>query len=710
MPFDALPDYASDSLFLDEWTFQVTDEVSLDYEVFSEVDITDVGVDAYARHPSTEVLMCAYRFKSDGVLCFWTKHDGPFPLRLRAALSDPCVIKRAFNAAFERMITQHVLRIPTPIRNWRCTMVLAYSQSFTGGLDQVGEQLRLDQKYAKNREGKALIRMFCQPQKTTKNQPHVRRTRETDPDAWQRFCNYCQQDVIAEEAQFKRLSAYPMLLSEWELYEIDQEINDQGLPVNIAFITHADRMSQRRTKELNLALLRLLDPDVNPEDSKVNPNSTAQLLPWLQERGYWFNDLRAETVVKVLAESADPGNVLRTITPECRAALLIRQWSARTSIDKYAKLLMWADPTGWARHMFQFGGASRTNRWAGRGPQPQNLPRTPKSLEDLEAMQIIADIIAEGDYEALELWCDEPLEMLVGSARSSFQAPPGYVFDVCDLSAIESRVIGWLCGCIRLNKVFADGRDPYKDFGQDMYNCTYVQVTKKQRSNSKPAVLGAGYRLGGGRLENGKRTGLWGYAESMGVDITQEEANRMVMLFREKYPEIPQMWYALEAAVVHVIRTGEPRKTGPVTWSLESPYLIALLPSGRKMYYQYPEVEPFEMLSRRGNKYIKWQISYMAKSQTTHQWIRQESHGGLLIENLVQAIARDVLKEGLLRAWHAGYKIVGHVHDEIITLRKIGENMRSVEGLRYLMKKTIDWAPGLLLDAAGWSGRIYHKD
>lgn len=695
-------------------------EIIHDYETRGRPNLTVVGADRYFSHPETKPLMVAFRIDK-GPIEFWDHNDSVRPPRhFIEAISDPHVHKKAFAAQFERLAAKKLLKVDTGYRNWRCTMVKAFSQSFTGGLDDIAQQLLLPKQFRKDKEGERLIKLFSMPQKITKNQPHEWRDIRTDPEDWEKFCSYCRQDVVSEEALEKRLAPYPMPEDEWELYELDQEINDRGMPVNIKFVGKALEWANRRTEELKERLHDLTGVD--------NPNSRDQLLPWLQDRGYWFEDLRADTVQKVLNEG---GN---NLSNEAREVLLLRQWAARSSTAKLSKLLEWTGEDGNARYMFQFGGASRTNRWAGRGPQPQNLPRTPKMLESHEGKLIsdVVNLVTEGTYEDFEDWLNsldlkdtikndrlvkrrDLLEPLVGSVRSSFQVLQDGLDDdeefvVCDLSAIESRGIGWLTGCERLNQVFIDERDPYIDFGVDFYQKPYELISKGERSNCKPAVLGAGYRLGGGDLFEGKRTGLWGYAENMGIDLTQEESHAMVVMFREKYPEVPQFWYALERASINCVRTGKPQECGPIRFEMMNPYLTCILPSGRRIYYQFPQVRSFEQMSRAGRKYVKHELSYMAKHQKTGKWVRIQSHGGLLIENIVQAMARDVLKVGLIRAKDYGFNIIGHVHDEIICKQRKGDDKFNLNALRAYMRFPIWWAPGLILDAAGYSGRIYRKD
>lgn len=667
----------------------------LDYETASNTDLRKRGLDVYSADPSTRVLMCAYKFDA-GPVNLWQAHEGLMPRELREALEDPNVRKQAFNAQFERVVTRRVLKIQTPHKGWRCTMALAYMQSFTGALEDIGHQMGLPTERQKIVDGKRLIRLFSMPQKPTKNQPHVWRDWRTDPEDWARFCDYCRQDVIAEEAIETRLSRYPVPDEEWELYELDQRINDRGKPVDLAFVRNAIEMVKRRKAELL--------EEMKAVTGLANPNSTAQFLPWLQDRGYPFDDLQKDTVKKVLGDFAE------NLTPEATRALQIRQWVARTSVKKYDAILEAVGADGGMRFLFQFHGASRTGRWAGRRVQTQNLPRTPKAIEDVETLSCVTDCIRDGDYEGLRFYVDEPMEALVGCVRSAFRAPDGHEFVACDLSSIESAVIGWLSQCKRLLQVFYDGKDPYKDFATEFYRKPYDAVTKAERNICKPPTLGCGYRLGGGELIEGKRTGLWGYAENMGVNMSREDAHRAVAVFRETYPEIPAMWKALERAAESTLTTQRPHRVGWLTFEWMRPYLAMRLPSGRRIFYYKPRIENRQVVGRDGEPYMRRSFTYMGQNQKTGEWTRLENHGGRFVEQATQGVARDVLTVGMRAAHRAGFNIVAHIHDEMVTLRRIGDERRSLEKLRDIMRAPIDWAPGLPLGAAGWAGRFYRKD
>lgn len=627
------------------------------------------------------------------------------PAELEDALLDEDMEKWAFNAAFERLITMNTLGIPTPYKGWRCTMALANMQSFTGDLLQVGTAMGVPADTLKDKEGSRLIKLFCGPQRITKKNPHIKRTPETDPNDWEAFCHYNAQDVLAEEGIYDRLIRFDIPEDEWEMYEIDQEINDTGLPVNRRFVEQAEIMSDIRKAELHRTMIRVT--------GLPNPNSTPQLLPWLQQRGYPFADLQKATVVKVLKQhQAFP--LLGILTPEANHALRLRQVASRTSVKKYPAILRRLSPDDNLRHAFQFGGAARTLRWAGRGPQPHNLTKTPKQLEgedgDWSKLEMAAQIIESGNYSDLGLFMQEPMTALAGSVRSSFQAPVGQTLTVCDLKAIESAVVAWLSNCRRMLDVFANDRDPYRDFGVELYHKEYAAITGAERTICKPAVLGCAYQLGGGTLKNGKRTGLWGYAENMGVDLTEEEADGHVKLFRKTYHEIPVFWKDLDLAAKSAINGTPVILNGLLRFAMDGPYLTVELPSGRKMYYYKPRITTKEFEGKDGSTFTRRVISYMGKNQFTHQWGRVYTSGGKQCENIVQATARDILKIGIRRAKDIGFRIIGSVHDEIMTLTKHGDNYYNLDRLRDAMIAPITWATGLPLGASGYQATLYRKD
>lgn len=695
------------------------DTLHLDYETRSNVDLRKVGLDVYtlpANQPA--VLMAAYRINGQRIQ-HWEAHRGRIPAELREALVDPDVEKWAFNAQFERIITTRVLQIPTPLRNWRCSMCLAYMHSFTGGLAEVGEQVGLPREMLKSKAGDDLIRIFTMPQKLTRNFTHEWRNWITDPELWEEFCGYNQQDVLAEEAIKRRLIAYPVLNDEWDFYELDQLINDRGIPLDWTFVNNIIKMSDRRKAELR---------DEMSEITRLrNPNSQSQLLLWLQQRGYPHSDLQKETVEKALT--------LGGLDPDAVRVLEMRLWASKTSIGKAEKARRTAGAGSRVRFMYQFAGASRTARFSGRGVQPQNMMRTPKILDpeyDDAKLTVATDLIRRGDYDGIELLIDEPMRAFTGTMRGMFRAPEGYRFVVCDYASVESAGLGWVSGCDRLLSVFREGRDPYRDFGAMFFEKPYDSVTRSERQFCKPATLGCGYRLSAGKVtEEGVKTGLLKYAEGMGVELTPDQAARSVAVFREGYPEIPQFWYDCEYAVKYAMRTGKPYDLGYLRFEMRKPYLLIRLPSGRYIYYYKPQLqwkkfkstrwkwvsvtridangERCQVLDKEYETYDRLVFSYMGRSQKTTKWQRIDAHGGVTCENIVQALTRDILKVGLQRLHEAGFYIVGHSHDEAIAMTKVGDNYFTLERMQELMSAPIAWAPGFPLKAAGWAGPFYRK-
>lgn len=327
------------------------------------------------------------------------------PGELRDALEDPQVLKWAFNAQFERVMTRRVANIKTPYKSWRCTMALAYMLGFSGDLKLIGKQLGLPEDKLKDPEGDRLIKLFSMPQRVTKNQPHRWRDETTDPEDYWAFCGYNKQDVVTEMAILNRLKKYHVLDSEWEMYALDQVINDRGVMIDTDFARAAVELAEQRKPQIIEAMAEI--------SGLSNPNSPTQLLPWLQERGYPFDDLRADTVKKVINEAKENG-----IDEDAVEVLRMRSNSAKSSLAKYTTTLTACGEDDRFRYSMQFAGASRTNRWAGRRIQPQNLPRTPKLIESETDLIIVNKMIHERDLEALTLYVGEPMDALVGCIRS----------------------------------------------------------------------------------------------------------------------------------------------------------------------------------------------------------------------------------------------------------------------------------------------------
>jgi DNA polymerase len=480
--------------------------------------------------------------------------------------------------------------------------------------------------------------------------------------------------------------------------------------------------------KMGLQAKREADAELTRITGLQNPNSVAQLLSWLTERGYPFSDIRKDRVKIALSTHS------ASMKPEAVLALRKRLESTKTSVKKFDAMQR-AQTDGRLRHMFMFAGAGRTNRWAGKLVQMQNLPRASRDVEDY--LELAREIIESGDYAAAKAFFN-PLDMLSSSIRSTFEAPKGYKFVVCDLNAIENRGLGWLARCEPILEVFRKGLDPYIAFATFMYAMSYEELwhefkvlkKKDKRTNAKPAVLGAGYMLSGGELvgeyPDVKKTGLWGYAEAMGIKMTREEAHYAVKVFRETYVDVCNFWSEIQEAAMHTTRTGKPSKAGFVSFDFKSPFLRMRLPNGRCLYYCRPKIEQKsrvvtyvnETLDPKTGEVKKERVqrrvtsptlTYEGVHQTTKKWTRIETHPGKLTENAVQAVSRDVLAECMLRAEQVGFTIVGHVHDEIITLVP-EDSPLGIRDLKKIMSTAIKWADGFPLDAAGYEATWYKKD
>lgn len=664
----------------------------LDYETRSRCDLIERGMHAYVRDPSTEVLMLGWAI-DEAKPQLWFPNRGRPPAELREAMRDPAVTKLAWNASFEREVTNHVLKAPY-VAPWRDVMVMAYYASLPGRLEDAGKAMRLPLDEQKMADGKKLIRRFCVPHKPSKAFPQEWHDESTHPEEWARFCDYCMQDVAAERTIYHKLERFKLPEHEWALWELDQEINERGLPVDLDFVRQAQRITLLEKARLGREFRKLTGL----------PNSTTvHLLPWLRERGYPFGDLRKDTVKRALADFE--------MTDEAKIALELRGGLSKNSTSKYDALL-YKTHEGRLHYSYQFGGAQRTLRWAGRGAQPQNLTRPDRAVK--KRLEEARTLIAAGEYDELHMQFGNVLSVLSSSIRSAFRAKEGRVLCVADLNAIENRGIGYLAGCEPTLEVFRRNLDPYKAFGTRLYNVRYEDVTDEQRTDSKPAVLGCGYRLGGGELKPNKngdlvKTGLWGYAENMGIKITQEEAIRAVAIFRETFPAIVQFWYDLEEAAYQAVAYKSTTRVGHLVFDYVPGAMRIRLPSGRHLHYLRPAYVPVRFTPKGREPYIKNVLFYDGADSTTKRWTRLPTHGGKLAENVTQAFSRDVIAVGLVRAKKAAYPIVGHSHDEIITEVERSSGLTH-ERLCELMAQPIRWAPGLPLKAAGYTADFYRKD
>lgn len=698
-----------------------------DFETRSEVDLQEVGLDNYSRHPSTEPLMLSYGFNENPV-DLWQPHlkSSP-PPEVVEALKDPHVIKVAWNAEFERTIWDRQLGIQVPTVQWVDPMIWSRHLSMPGALDTVGPLVGVPADMQKMDEGERLINLFCLPEVPSTIQtlfnvsPIFFRDWETDPEDWAKFCLYCKNDTIAEREILHRIRKFPLPDIEQRGWILDQKINATGMPVNLDFVRGALDVAKREVLALNATLKEITGLD--------NPNSRKPLLRWLQREGYRFNSIGKEEVNRSLSEF-----YVGDLSPLAQKVLKLRLQASKTSYRKYEAILMNVGPDGRLRYQFSFLGAARAGRWTGHDVQLQNLPRPNKEVDKMLALAI--DLLQKADERELIKNFKTPIMEIVASCiRSSFQAPKGFKFTVCDLNAIENRVLGWVARCKSILDVFAAGKCPYLSFAALLFGVPYEDLitidehgihkakdaeASIMRQQAKPAVLGAGYRLGGGDEIQNKfgdtiKTGLWGYADGMGIKMPREDAHRAVKIFRDSYPEVVQLWYDLEEASFNAVRNpGNVYKVGPVEFQcFGAKVLRILLPSGRGLHYIRPMIEmlPFGTDPRTGEPRLKKTLTYAGIDQETRQWTRVTTHGGKLTENIVQAISRDILLHAMFLADAQGFEICGHVHDEIISLRPdLPEHKgKDLIRLRECMIARPPWASDLPLNAEGYEGYFYKK-
>lgn len=662
-----------------------------------------VGLSRYARSPTTEVLMGAFRFRTGNRVEQWDAAQGErMPRYLREALEDPHVIKWAWNAAFEIAITTQVLGIKTPIKSWRCAMVLSMSLSLPGKLEKAGPAIGLSEDKQKMREGGNLVRYFTIPRKPTKTKTYKWNTYKTDPVKWEKFLEYNRQDVVAEEEITDDLYKWNLPDHEWDMWHIDQEINMAGIPVNVPYCENALRIIDALREERLDVMDRITGLD--------NPESGDQLLPWLQDFGYPFNDLKKGHIKRALEDWREGDS------KKLKRALQIRTELSKSSVKKYETYINLTDNDGNYRYSLQFGGAGRTLRWAGRGVQVQNLARPAGWLEKYQTT--VADHIERWSPQQFELIYGDPFDALSTGVRPAIQAPEGYVFADADLSAIENIVLGWMAWEEKILNVFKNDRDPYIDFGQYMFEMTYEELmaeykagNKGRRQLAKPPVLGCGYMLSAGTEYEDEKTGeimatgLLGYAWNMGVKMKLEESELAVSKWRKTFTHVVDFWKGIDKAARHTIRTGERTRFEVIEFDISGPFLRMRLPSGRYIHYYKPRIEK----RRAPWGEMRPTITYMGQNDK-NQWVRISTHPGKLTENADQAIARDLLAHGIKNAIRANLDVRLHVHDQIAALVKEDNAQRDLKKLIECMTDNPKWAKDLPLKAAGNVSRVFIKD
>ena len=649
--------------------------LAIDLETYSELDIKKVGLYKYAEN--SEILLFAYAFDDEPVQVVDIIGGEPLPFEVIEALQNEEVMKVAYNAAFERVVLNHhypTTGIGEPSQ-WFCTMVQGFTLGLPGGLDKVGKALGIEEDKQKLATGKKLIQYFSKPCRPTKvNGGRTRNRPQHDTEKWAMFKEYCRQDVEAERAIRKKLEKFWPIPSERQLWALDQRINDNGVLLDNAVIDGALQIDTEMKYQLTNEVIKLTGVE--------NPNSLPQITGWIRQKQ---PELKFDTFDKTArAELLKRDDLL----PEVRKVIELKNLLSKTSCKKYQAMRDMRCLDGRVHGMLQFYGASRTGRWAGRGVQLHNLPQN--HLDDLDEAR---NAVKTANYEVLEQLYDSPADVLSQLIRTAFIAPANHRFIVADFSAIEARVIAWLADEKWRMQVFADGGDIYCASASQMFHVPVEKhgINGHLRQKGKVAELACGY---GGGVNALKAFG----ADKMGM--TQQEMEATIKQWREASPHICKLWRSVEDGVKKAIRTkmvivGDKG----IKYKYYAPWLFIKLPSGRKLAYYKPRIEQEEGFGER----ITYEGVMLAGG-----WGRNYTWGGKLVENLVQGIARDCLAVSMLRLAKAGYKIVMHVHDEVILEEPYGTG--SLENACAIMGQAIDWAPGLLLRADGYETEYYKKD
>lgn len=643
--------------------------LSIDIETFSPVDLTSSGVYKYAEHLEFQILLFAAALNNDPVILIDLADGDKMPDYLLRFLTDPEIKKTAFNAAFERICVNAYFGINSPADQWDCTMVRAAMHGLPFSLAQVAEVLHLPAQ--KDPKGKALIRYFSMPtgKDATKRQRNMPRD---DRQKWELFRRYCIQDVEVERSIREALTLDVVTPGERLLWALDQKINDTGVMVDVPFVRNALALDESYKNELAAEASDLTQLN--------NPNSIAQLKEWIaEEMGEAIDSLSKDSINELLKTAS---------SDELTRVLLIRQEMAKTSVKKYQAMADSVCKDGRIRGLLQYYGANRTGRWSGRLVQVQNLPQN--HLKDLDlARQTVA-----GNYpQDLALLFGNVPDTLSQLIRTAFIAPEGMTFIVADFSAIEARVIAWLADEQWRMDVFASHGKIYEASASQMFHVPIEQVTKGSvlRQKGKIAELALGYQGGVGALE---KMG----AAKMGLKT--DELPGLVEAWRSANKKIVELWGVVNRAARTAVEEGVKISISHgVSFYCSGSVLIIELPSKRKLVYQRPKIST--------NKYGSKSITYEGMNQTTKRWSTQDTYGGKLVENIVQAIARDCLAEAMYKLSH-DFKIVMHIHDEVVI--EVPEKDPPLEEVCSRMATTLSWAPGLLLRADGYVTKYYKKD
>ena len=650
--------------------------MGVDIETYSSVDLAKAGVYAYTEAPDFDILLIGYSFDGENVNVIDTYNiDAGMMTEFMEALNDPETIKTAFNANFERTCLAKWTGRPKPPEEWRDTMIKALTLGLPGNLADVGMALGLPEDKLKDPQGKALIQFFSKPCKPTKaNGQRTRNLPEHDPDKWKLFIKYNGQDVVTEQAILKKLSIYETTREEQELWNLDQKMNDNGVKLDIPMVEKIVNYDNRRRQELQEEAQELT--------GLSNPNSLAQLKTWLERQGMPMTSVTKDTIAAALSLKYIPDNVRRVL--EIRTAL------GKTSVAKYSTMLTAVCSDHRLRGILQFYGANRSGRWAGRLVQTHNLAKN--TLPDLD---LARELAAEGDFDTMQTLFGETAFVFSELIRTAFIPSDGCRFVVSDFAAIEARVISWISNEEWRLEAFRAGKDIYCETASQMYHVPVVKHGENGhlRAKGKVAELACGYQGGVGAMKRMDKEGA----------IPEEELQAVVDQWRAANPKVVKLWRTCELAAKTAIQE---RRTVRIAHGIAFSYingnLFIKLPSGRKLCYWNTRLKTDTYTGKES-------IIYMGVNQETKQWGETETYGGKLVENIVQATARDCLAVAMTRVSAKGYSIVMHVHDEMI-VDVPNEDTKAPEIINGIMAQPIDWAEGLPLRGDTYETPFYKKD
>lgn len=653
--------------------------MGVDIETYSSVDLAGSGVYAYTEAPDFDILLIGYKFDDEAevhvidTLAVDRDFD-PELYEFREALTDPDIIKTAFNANFERTCLAKWTGAAMPPEEWRCTMIKALTLGLPGNLADVGIAMGLPEEKLKDPQGKALIQFFSKPCKPTRmNGQRTRNLPAHDPAKWKLFIEYNRQDVVTEQEILRQLDIYKTPESEQQLWALDQHMNDNGVKLDIPMVEKIVEYDTQRRQELQ-------------EEAKVltglaNPNSLAQLKKWLSKQGVTMTSVTKDTIAATLQTNI-PDSVRRML--EIRTAL------GKTSVAKYSTMLTAVCQDHRLRGILQFYGANRSGRWAGRLVQTHNLAKN--SLPDLD---LARELAAAGDFDTLATLFGETAFVFSELIRTAFIPSDGCRFVVSDFAAIEARVLAWIAGEEWTLEAFRQGKDIYCETASMMYRVPVEKHGQNShlRQKGKVAVLACGYQGGVGAMKRMDKGG----------SIPEDELQSVVDQWREANPKVVKLWRTCELAAKTAIQEHRTvRLAHGIAFSYINRNLFIQLPSGRKLCYWDTRLKQDDYTGRLS-------ITYMGVNQETKQWGETETYGGKLVENIVQATARDCLAVAMTRVSALGYKIVMHVHDEMIV--DVPNTDTEAPGrINAIMAQPIDWAEGLPLKGDTYETPFYKKD